>query len=76
MDINGQNYFSPHPIPILNTQQNLLGFLKTQPRTFAILKKSGYEYLTKNYALALSVSVLKVAGRNYVLKIEPVKPTK
>ena len=74
MDINGQNYFSPHPIPILNTQESVLTFLESQPQTFAILKKSGYEYLNKNYAQQFHINVLKVTGRNYVLNIEPIKP--
>ncbi len=75
MDLGGQNYFSPHPIPILNTKDKLLAFLNSQPQTFAILKKSGYEFLKKNYARRFHINVLKMAGRNYVLKIEPIKPS-
>ncbi|MEI7999092.1 MAG: glycosyltransferase family 39 protein, partial [Candidatus Omnitrophota bacterium] len=75
MDLGGKNYFSPHPIPILNTKESLLAFLNTQPQTFAIVKKSNYEYLNKNYAQQFHINVLKMTGRNYVLRIEPVKPS-
>ncbi|MBI3601553.1 MAG: glycosyltransferase family 39 protein [Candidatus Omnitrophica bacterium] len=75
MDLGGQNYFSPHPIPILNTKEKLLEFLHSQPQIFAILKKSYYQYLTKNYADHFDIDVLKIAGVNYILKIEPRKPS-
>jgi len=73
MDIGGQNYFSPHPIAILSTKESILGLLNAQPKTYAILKKSAYEYLIENYAQQFHINVLKISGRNYVLKIEPVK---
>lgn len=73
MDLNGTNYFSPHPIPILNTKEKLLAFLKSQPETFAIFKKSYYEYLKKNYASDFQFRILKVSGRNYILKIASIK---
>lgn len=73
MDLGGQNYFSPHPIPFLNTKEKLDVFMTSQKQTFAILKKSGYEYLQKNYGHKFSINVLKVSGRNYILKIEPIK---
>jgi 4-amino-4-deoxy-L-arabinose transferase-like glycosyltransferase len=72
MDLGGQNYFSPHPIPILNTKDKLDVFLTSQRETFAILKKSGYEYLNNNYNRQFHISVLKILGINYVLKIEPI----
>ena len=72
MDLNGQNYFSPHPVPILNTPEKLLIFLKSQPYTFAILRKSSYEDLNKNYAQQFHIDILKITGRNYVLKIKPI----
>jgi len=75
MDLGGHNYFSPHPIPILNTKEKVFTFLNSQPHTFAILKKSYYQYLRKNYADHFHIDVLKIAGANYILKIEPLKPS-
>ncbi|MBF0489896.1 MAG: glycosyltransferase family 39 protein [Candidatus Omnitrophica bacterium] len=75
IDINGQNYFSPHPIPILNTQEKVETFLKSQKQTYAIVKKSIYEYFQKTYANQFKIDVLKISGRNYILKIEPLKST-
>ena len=73
LGIGEQNYFSPHPIPILNTKEKLDGFLKSQKYTFAIIKKSGYEYLTRNFAGQLKINVLKVLGPFYILKLMPFK---
>ncbi len=39
IDINGEGFFSPHPVPFLNTDQKVLDFLRTQPVTYAIVKE-------------------------------------
>ena len=39
IDINGEGFFSPHPVPFLNTEQKVLEFLDTQPVTYAIVKE-------------------------------------
>jgi hypothetical protein len=73
MNINGHNYFSPHPIPILNTMEKVDEFLKTQPETFAIVKKSGYKYLSDNFVGRYTVVLVRKSGQNFILRIEPVK---
>lgn len=70
MDINGKNYFSPHPIPILDTNEKVINFLKAQKITFAVLKKSHYEHLCGIAKENFKINVLKVSGYNYILKIE------
>jgi 4-amino-4-deoxy-L-arabinose transferase-like glycosyltransferase len=71
LGIGEENYFSPHPIAILNTKEKVDSFLKSQKQTFAIIKKSGYEYLSKTFSGQFKISVLKISGRNYILKIAP-----
>ena len=74
LDINGSNYFSPHPIPILTTTAQLSDFLHTQRITYAVLKKGGYKEITTNLpANKFKTHLLTVLGYNYVLTIEPIK---
>ncbi len=73
MDINGENYFSPHPIPILNTKEKILEFVENQNPTFAILRKSQFLDLNEYFSKELHIDILKVVGPNYVLKLEKLK---
>ncbi len=57
IDINGKGFFSPHPIPFLNTDQKLLDFLKDRREVYAIVKEGNLEDLRR---------ILK--GRPYVIK--------
>ncbi len=57
IDINGKGFFSPHPIPFLNTEQKLLDFLKGRKEIYAIVKEGNFEDLKR---------ILK--GRDYVIK--------
>ncbi len=69
-DLNGSNYFSPHPIPILKTNEDVLVFLRAQKVTYALLKKSAYEDLLKlSKEGGFAVQLLKQVGYNYVLKL-------
>jgi hypothetical protein len=45
IDINGKGFFSPHPIPFLNSDAKVLAFLRSQPFTFAILKEGDLKHL-------------------------------
>ena len=70
IDINGSNFFSPHPIPYLDTQEKLRDFLRGQPVTFGVLKKSYAariaDWAGKDYRCVL----LKGIGGEYLVKIE------
>jgi len=70
LDINGGNYFSPHPITILTTTGQLTDFLQRQKLTYAVLKKGGYKAVSNLPSDRFKVSLLKAVGYNYVLKIE------
>ncbi len=70
MDVNGENYFSPHPVPILNTDAMVLEFLTQQKTTYAVLKKGTYRHLTEIAKEDFKVDVLKQLGYNYVLRID------
>ncbi|MBI4309569.1 MAG: glycosyltransferase family 39 protein, partial [Candidatus Omnitrophica bacterium] len=71
LNINGGNYFSPHPLPILKNAQELIQFIKEQKLTCAVLKKSGYKTINELLpADQFKVHMIKNIGYNYVLTIE------
>ncbi len=66
----GNPFFSPHPIPILDTQEKIRELLDRQHITYGVVKKSVYEDLSKNFAGYQAV-LLKHVGPYYILRIEP-----
>ncbi len=69
-EINGNNYFSPHPIPILNTPEKIHAFLRNQKLTYAALKKSSYQFILSLDPTLYRVTILGKSGPDHVLKIE------
>ena len=73
IDINGEGFFSPHPIPFLNTDQKVLDFLKTQPVTYAILKEGNVRDLKRIIAeQPYRVQDIAAIGGKYILRIEKI----
>lgn len=70
IDIPGKQFFSPHPIPFLDTKQKVRGFLMSQPVTFCILKKSLATDMERIAGPAFKSEILKVIGDEYLVKIE------
>lgn len=71
IDINGKGFFSPHPIPFLNTYEKVVEFLESQPLTYAVVKKGDLEQLERiadwhGYTLTHFENV----GGKYIVKIE------
>ncbi|MDD2679368.1 MAG: glycosyltransferase family 39 protein [Candidatus Omnitrophica bacterium] len=69
VDIPGTEYFSPHPIPFLNSDSEVREFLGKQPVTYGILKKGNvidFRRLTENY---FKFEILKQIGNEYVVRI-------
>ena len=69
-DSGSDNFFSPHPIPFLNTSQKLQDFLVKQPLTYCVLKKSAIDDLECLAGEKYQTTLLKVVGNEYVLKLE------
>jgi 4-amino-4-deoxy-L-arabinose transferase-like glycosyltransferase len=70
IDINGQNYFSPHPIPFFSTMEEVKNFLRRQGLTYAVLKKSGWVRLEDLPPEEFKFSLLKMIGDAYLVKLE------
>jgi 4-amino-4-deoxy-L-arabinose transferase-like glycosyltransferase len=71
VDIPGTNFFSPHPVPFLNTHQKVREFLSRQPVNYGIIKRGNvvdFKSLTSGY---YKFEVLKQIGNEYVVRISP-----
>ena len=71
-DLGGARFFSPHPIPSLDSYPKIDDFLKKQPVAYGVLNKSGLADL-RQYVSArkLKLTVLKVIGNESVVFIQP-----
>ncbi len=70
IDINGKQFFSPHPIPYLNTDDKVREFLLRQPITYCVVKKSALGTLELMAGNVFKHAVLKKIGDEYIVKIE------
>ena len=71
MDMNGEGFFSPHPIPFLKEGYQLLQFLDSQPVTFAIVKKGDLEDIKRiTTGGHFRVEPLYGLAGKYIVKIE------
>jgi len=71
VDINGTPFFSPHPIPFLDSEQKLRGFLRAQPVTYCVVRKSAANDIERLMSNEFKSTILKITGDEYILKIEP-----
>jgi 4-amino-4-deoxy-L-arabinose transferase-like glycosyltransferase len=70
MNINSPNFFSPHPILDLNTDEKLAGFLRSQSVTYGILNNHAWEDLKRICpSNGFNVELLKRVGDEHVVKV-------
>jgi len=75
IDINGQGFWSPHPIPFLNTDQEVRDFLNQQPVTYAIVKEGNVEDLKRIIeGQRYRLQQIEVIGGKYLVKVEKTSP--
>lgn len=67
---SSNNFFSPHPIPFLNSDDKIKEFLHRQPLTYGFLKKSSLEDLKRVTSNKFEWQVLKNIGNQYIVKIK------
>lgn len=76
MNINGGNYFSAHPVPIISKLDQLADLLRSQGTTYGVLKKGAYRDVTEHLPAGhFKTTLLKQVGYNYVVKIESLPQT-
>jgi 4-amino-4-deoxy-L-arabinose transferase-like glycosyltransferase len=71
VDFTGKQFFSPHPIPILDTTGKIISVLEHQRVTYGVVRKTAYQFILKNFAGRFHVSLLKIIGYDYVVRISP-----
>ncbi|OIO35898.1 MAG: hypothetical protein AUJ74_04520 [Candidatus Omnitrophica bacterium CG1_02_44_16] len=69
IDMGGSNFFSPHPIPYLNTENKVRGFLKDQQVTYGIVTKSSLKALENIARNDLKLDKLKTIGDEHIVKV-------
>ena len=70
IDINGEGFFSPHPVPFLNTDEKVLQFLSTQSTTYCVLKKSNVTDVQRIAQQKFSIDQLDHIGDKYIVRIK------
>ncbi len=70
MDIPGKQYFSPHPIPFLDSDKKVADFIRQQGKTYCVLKKSSVEDIDR-LSKEFDYQVIKSIGNVFVVEISP-----
>ncbi len=66
-------FFSPHPIPYLNVDEQIRDFLKSQVITYGVLTKSSLGDVERTAAKnGFNVDKLKIIGNEYIVRIQPI----
>jgi len=67
----GSNFFSPHPIAFLESDEKVKNFLYNQVVTYCVLNKSALEDIKRISQREFEATILKIIGNEYILKIQP-----
>ena len=68
-DIDGIPFFSPHPIPFLDTEEKVRTFLLQQRETYCVVDGSTLSDLRRISANGMTLVVLAKSGNEYVARI-------
>ncbi|MDD5006099.1 MAG: glycosyltransferase family 39 protein [Candidatus Omnitrophica bacterium] len=69
----GSNFFSPHPIPFLDSDEKVKDFLRNQSVTYCALRKSSVKDIERITKQGFDFTILKTIGNEYILRIQPAK---
>jgi len=69
----GNNFFSPHPIAFLDSDEKVKDFLLNQSVTYCVLKKSSVKDIERIAEQGFDFTILKTIGNEYILRVQPVK---
>jgi 4-amino-4-deoxy-L-arabinose transferase-like glycosyltransferase len=70
VDFSGKPFFSPHPIPILDTTDKVIKVIESHHLTFGVVRKTVYQAILKNGANHYHVALLRIIGYDYIIRIE------
>jgi hypothetical protein len=70
LNIRGEDFFSPHPIPYFDSDEKARVFLQKQQITFGVLTKSGLTDIRRiSETYKLKLDILKVIGDEYIVRV-------
>jgi len=71
INVRGGNFFSPHPIPYLDTDEKVVSFLKSQSVTYCIISKSSLTDIKRIVSNnSFKLDMIKLIGDEYIVKIQ------
>ena len=68
---SGGQFFSPHTVAFIDTQEKLKDLLRSQGTTLCVLKKSAEKDMERLVGQEFRTTTLKVIGNQYIVKISP-----
>ena len=71
VNLGGGDFFSPHPIPFLRSDNEVIQTLRSQPVTYGVLKKSSYGDVKRIAGEEFVVDDPKILGDKYITRIRP-----
>ena len=71
VDIPGTPFFSPHPVPFLNSHIKVREFLSQRPVSYGIIKRTNVEDFKNLTAGYYKFEVLKKIGNEYIIRVSP-----
>jgi len=71
VDSSDKPFFSPHPVPVLNTADKIIGVLKGQHVTYGVIRKTAYQLILKSCANRYHVDLMQKSGFDYIVRIVP-----
>ncbi len=70
LDLSGEGFFSPHPIPMLHNEQDVFSFLANQPVTYCILKESNARFIRERAGENFEITFEQNIGGKHLLRLE------
>lgn len=64
------NFFSPHPVVFLGTDEKVKDYLRNKPLTYWVLRKSTIKDVERIAGKEYKFPILKQIGNEYILKVE------
>jgi len=74
IDINGKGFWSPHPIPFLNTDQMVVDFFNERPVTYAVVKEGNVKDIFRILkGRPFTIEELDGIGGKFILRVTKIQ---
>ena len=70
ISIRGKNFFSPHPVPFLDSEKKVQDFLAKQPVTYCVVNRSSARKLKHLAGKGFSVTAIEAIASMQLLKVQ------